>query len=154
MSDILKKIAKLQRGAGTEKVKKSSTGDTAVQPKKNGGARPGSGRKPGGTALQKRIVKQVLAAHYDEEVEIEVKDAKTGKTVKVKKPRALAVMEKLYQVGMAGAGNDAALDRWLNRALGKPPQPLIGDEDEAPVAIDLGVDRMLDKAYGEDDDEG
>lgn len=149
--DLLKEIQQLKKQGKTEKVKRRKS--RYVKKGGNGGARPGSGRTPGGTAMQKRLIKKILADHYDEQVELKVKDPKSGKEVIIKKPRALAVMEKLYEVGMAGSGNDAALDRWLNRALGKPPQPLVGDEDEVPVAIDLGVDRMLDKAYGDDDAE-
>ncbi len=132
----------------TEKVKKVKY----VKKGNNGGKRPGSGRKPGGAALERRTLRAILSKHYGEDVTIEVEDPKTHKKVKIKKPRVLAMMEKLYETGIAN-GDTAAIDRWLNRALGKPPQPLVGDEEEDPVRIDLGVDRILGKVYSGDDEE-
>lgn len=120
--------------------------------RKNNHAGPGAGRPPGGQALERRTLRALLAKHYQEEVEIEVEDPKTHKMVKMKKPRALAMMEKLYEIGIKN-GNDAAIDRWLNRALGKAPQPLIGDEDEDPIRVDLGAERILKKVYGSNDDD-
>lgn len=120
--------------------------ETNVVKKKHAGGRP-----PGGQALARRSLRAILANHYAEEVEIELIDQKTSKLVKIKKPRVLAMMDKLYEIGIAG--NDTAIDRWLNRALGKAPQPLIGDEEEDPIKIDLGVGRILSKAYGTDTDD-
>lgn len=141
------------------KVEKLKTETKINLPKKrtvkdNGGAREGSGRKPGGQALARRTLRAILAKHYAEEVEIEIEDPKTKKMVKIKKPRVLAMMEMMYQIAEKN-GDSAAGDRWLNRALGKPPQPLIGDEEEDPVRVDLGVDRILGKVYNDEaDDEG
>lgn len=117
----------------------------------NGGAREGAGRKPGGTALQRRLVRTLVQDHYTQEVDVKVKDPKTGNEHTIKKPRVLVAIDTLFQVGVQN--KDAhALDRYLNRALGKPPQPLIGDEEEDPVRIDLGVERILGKAYGDDEE--
>lgn len=131
----------------TEKVKKGGYKKKGG----NGGAREGAGRMPGGTAEQKRAQKQLVRDHINEVTDITVVDRATGKQVTVKKPRILAAMEKLFQIGMKD-GDANALDRWLNRALGKPAQPIIGgDEDDAPVSVKLGVSKILKKLHEDGD---
>ena len=116
----------------------------------NGGARDGAGRKAGGTSLQRRLNKTLLVDHFGEEVDVKVKDPKTGEEHIIKKPRLIIQIERLFAAGVQGGVIDAgAVDKWLNRAVGKAPQPLIGDEDEDPIQVDLGVDRLLGKAYGD-----
>lgn len=123
-----------------------------VDGRKNNGGHHNGGRKPGGTAMQKRLRKQLLEDHFGEEVEVRVKDRKTGVEKIVMKPRAVVIMERLYMIGMGLVeGDSAAIDKWLNRALGKAPQPLVGDEEEDPVQVDLGIGRIIDKAYGDTD---
>lgn len=123
-----------------------------VDGRKNNKRHPNSGRKPGGGALARRLVRTLVQDHYTAEVEVTVKDPKTGNPHTIKKPRVLIAIDALFQVGVQN--KDAhALDRYLNRALGKPPQPLVGDEDEDAIQVDLGVDRILDKAYGDRDDD-
>lgn len=119
-----------------------------------GGAREGSGRPPSGIALERRQAKKILSEHVAEEVEVKVLDKITGKERILKKSRILIQLERLFQssVNKDGTFNDGAIDKWLNRALGKAPQPLIGDEDEDPVRVNLGVEQILDKAYGDDDE--
>lgn len=151
MTKIEEKLKRLA-GVKTDKLIPAKEKKEPKKRGKNGGRRPGSGRPPGGVALERRTLRAMLAKHYGEEVEIEVEDPLTHKKVMIKKSRVLAVMEKLYKVGIEN-GNDAALDRWLNRALGKPPQPLVGDEEEDPVQINLGVDRILGKVYGDDEED-
>lgn len=114
---------------------------------KHGGARPGSGREEGGTALAKRILKQKLMDFYTEEVEVSYKQ-KDGKIIKIKKPRTMVIIEALYQIAIESK-DSMAMDRFLNRALGKAAQPIVGDEDEDAVQIDLGTSRMLDKVFGD-----
>lgn len=121
--------------------------------KNNGGARIGSGGSPGGQALARRSLRAILASHYAEPIIIELKDPLTGELVKMKKPRVLAMMEKMYEIAVEKNDSNAG-DRWLNRALGKAPQPLIGDEEEDPIRVDLGIDRILGKVYNGDNDEG
>lgn len=113
---------------------------------------PGAGRPPSGQNLARRTLRAMLANHFSEEVEVELEDPKTHIIVKVKKPRVLAMMELMYQLAVKN-GDSMAGDRWLNRALGKAPQPLIGDEEEDPIRVDLGVDRILGKIYDGDDEE-
>lgn len=115
-----------------------------------GGAREGSGRQPGGTESQRRLRKQMTNEHFGEQVDIQVKDPKTGKIHTVKKSRILVQLERLYLAGYnSGKLNADAIDKWLNRALGKAPQPIIGDEEEDPVQVDHGMERILGKAYGD-----
>jgi len=122
--------------------------------KHNKGVPGAAGRKPGGTAMQRRLLKQAMQEHFEEEVNVKVKDPKTGKEKVIKKPRVLVVLQTLFQIGVESK-NEHALDKWLNRAVGKAPQPLIGDEEEDPIRVDLGIDRILKKAYGNNtDDEG
>lgn len=152
-----------EKKPAVEKNQKIKTATNIITPKKqdgrkNNGGKGDVGRKPGGQALARRTLRQILANHYAEEIEIEIEDPKTGTLVKLKKPRVLAMMEKMYEIAVK-TGDSAAGDRWLNRALGKAPQPLIGDEEEDPIRVDLGVDRILGKVYNdeedqEDDDEG
>ena len=124
--------------------------DKETKKGKHGGVRPNSGRKEGGTALQKRLLKQAMVEHLEEEVDVTVRDRRTGKEHTVKKPRIQVILERLFN--FSGTHYQAA-DLWLNRAVGRAPQPLIGDVDEAPVQIDLGIGRILDKAYGDPESE-
>lgn len=112
----------------------------------------GGTRPPSGKELARRSLRALLASHYEEELDVTLIDPLTKKKVTVKKPRVVIVMEKMYEIATRKAGDSAAGDRWLNRALGKAPQPLIGDSDEEPIAINLGVGRILGKAYNDDDD--
>ena len=114
----------------------------------NGGVRPGSGRPEGSLAFGRRINKQLIDAHINEEFEVRVTDSKTGRKVTATKPRFIVVLEKLYEIGMRGDGDANALDKWLNRAIGKPVQPIVGEEEEPPVQIDLGMERILNLVYG------
>lgn len=144
------------KSAATPPIEKLKTGKEIKTDKKEvdgrGGAREGSGRKPGGTSLARRLLRTMVQEHYTEEVEVKVKDPKTGIEHVIKKPRVVIAIDALFQVGVQ-TKDATALDKYLNRALGKAPQPLIGDEDEDPVQVDLGVGRILDKAYGDDEDE-
>lgn len=150
----LTELTKALKGGGNkavpqlEKMKKTPKEKKAPGTGTWGGAREGSGREPGGTQLQKRIHKQLIEKHVEEEAEVTVTDKKTGVTVVVKKPRILIAMEKLFALGTRGQGDAAALDKWLNRAVGKAVQPIVGDEDEPPVQVDLGIGHILAKVYG------
>lgn len=112
---------------------------------------PGTGQQPGGTAEHKRINKQLLAQHFGEEVPVRLIDAKTGKEVVKMKPRVIVQIERLFQASQHkdGTFDPNAIDKWLNRALGKAPQPLVGDEDEDAIQVDLGAERILRKLYGD-----
>ena len=47
-------------------------------------------------------------------------------------------------------GDTRAFIAVVDRVDGKAPQPHIGDDGEDPIRFDLGIDRMLEKGYGED----
>jgi hypothetical protein len=91
-----------------------------------GGKRSGAGGvKP---TLEKTLMntarKQRLEEHVEEEIEVEVTVmTKQGpKKVKIKKPRVVIALEKMFQRGVKGDGDTVALDKWLDRAYGKPNQ--------------------------------
>lgn len=99
---------------------------------------PKSGRQPSDDTLVKRGVQQWLDEHINEQVDVQFEDKRTGKIVKKKMPRLMMEMEVLYKLGIGATvnGNVAAITQWLDRALGKPMQPLEhrGDKD-APLRI-------------------
>jgi hypothetical protein len=152
-------IKDLVRGTKPAPIKnrKIDTVKETKEPKKEDGRKhnkghPGSGRKPGGSALLRREIRALVQQHYNEEVTVKVKDPKTGVEREIKKPRVLIAIDALFTLGMKN--NDAnAIDRYLNRALGKPPQPLVGDEEEDPIQINHDVTPILEKAYGDDDED-
>lgn len=116
----------------------------------SGGVREGSGRPPSGAVLERRTRKAQVNSHFGEEVEVEMLDPKTGKMVRVKKPRIVVQIERLYLASRNkdGTYNVQAIKDWLDRALGKAPQPHIGDEEEDPIQHQLGADRIIEGAYG------
>lgn len=113
----------------------------------NGGARDGAGRPPGGLSLEKRTQKALLSNFFAEEIDVRMRDPKTGKEVVVKKPRTLIVAERLFKFTDK---TPQAVDLYLNRVIGKAPQPVVGDEDEAPVQVNITAQRTLEKLYDEE----
>ena len=101
-----------------------------------GGKRSGAGgvKPTKQKTLEERGHKQLIDKHVNEDVEVTIMDKKTGKTLKLKKSRLLVMLEKLSNIGLAGAGNADAINKWLDRALGKPIQKLGGD-DENPIRL-------------------
>ncbi len=131
----------------TEKLKKE---EKPVKGK-NGGRRPGSGRK----TLEKTIIARGLidnAAKLEEEIEIQ--DPVTGIKRKVKKPRVVWAMDTFFRLGMYLASkNDIAgvqsLKEFMDRAVGRSAQPIRGDgEDDPPIKIGVNIGEILKKAYG------
>lgn len=121
--------------------------------KSRGGARPGAGQPPKEETLIKRGIKQYIDDHINEEVDVKITDPKTGKSRIIKKPRVAVVLQHLYALGMGQTdkGNGAALKEWLDRAVGKAPQPIKGDsEDDTPIRLEVDINKMLDKAYGDE----
>ena len=117
-----------------------------------GGKREGAGGVKPTTeeTIIKRGIKQWIDDHVKENVKVTVVDRKTGKTTEIEKTRLMYALEVLYQLGTGATskGNAGAMNMWLDRALGKPPQTLRGgDEDDAPLRVDIGFDVMLDKVY-------
>lgn len=159
MTEINDKLANLKKSLGTSEKKVVDTNidslkkiDKSKQVGK-GGKREGSGRKPTEQTLIKKGIKQIVDTHANEEVEVLITDRATKKVIKVKKPRVLIVMEYLYKIG-TGENNVGALKEWLDRSMGKAPQPLKGDEnDDTPIRIGLDITSVLDKGYKDEDDD-
>lgn len=104
-----------------EKLKKGGE----IKPKKKGGKRQGSGRKPKEANLIARGIKNYLDKHFTGDAEIQITDPKSGEKRIISKPRIVAALEKLFSLGMKGEGDADALNKWLDRALGKAPQSIV-----------------------------
>lgn len=134
------------------KIQKDIDGAPKVDRRKFNKRSPKSGRKPKEQTLLERGIKKYLEDHTNEEVEVEIEitDPKTNQKRKIKKPRVVIVMEHLYAIGIGNTekGSSAALKEWLDRALGKAPQPIRGDGDDSPpVRLEVDITKMLSKAY-------
>lgn len=155
--------AKLSPQGVVASVGGDKTGDTKVEKlkkvrksvKQNGGARAGSGRKKHEITIVNKGLKEWMDEHANEPIEMTLIDKKTGKTVTIKKPRRVAVIEKLFEIGMKGdkvIGNVAALKEWLDRYAGKAAQPIRGEGEDSPIRLHVdNLDRILEKAYGNEE---
>lgn len=142
MSESLKdRLARLkgEKKSPIEKLKKA-------EKSKKGGKRSGSGRKPKESTLITRGIKAYLDQHINENVKIKVTDPKTGKSREIKKPRLVVVLERLFEAAVTDKNVDA-MNKWLDRALGKPLQK-IGGDDNQPLKLEIDIGPMLEKAYG------
>ena len=130
---------------------KKSQGGRNYKPKGigRGGKRPGAGRKSSLKKLEESGKKELIDEHVSEMVEVTVRDKDTLKVIKIMKPRILAAMEKLFVVGTSGEGNPEALDKWLNRALGRPVQgiALSGAIDVKEQRVPTEAERKAARAY-------
>lgn len=98
--------------------------------KKNGGKRAGSGRKPSIPKPVLLTVKELIATHGTEVVETRI-----GKEL-VKKSRYLILLDVLFEEG--SKKNIPAIKEYLDRTLGKVPQPIKGDpDDRTPIPIEI-----------------
>ena len=138
---IAQRLARL-KGDGAAKteevIKPRHQGGAYVKKGGNGGARPGAGgKKPTSEAtMVKKGYKAIVDRHVGEDVKIQITDPKTGRTVIVKKPRLLRVLEVLYEVGVQDR-NAEALNKWLDRALGRAVQPVEGGDPERPILLKI-----------------
>lgn len=138
-----------------EKLKKDMGGKTLGHKplSSNGGAREGAGRKPLQFDEQRRTLKRSWENFAAEEDEIEIETAdvdpitKERKKRKVKMQRLAIAQKALFE--NVKKGDTSAIREFNDRVIGKAKQPIVGDDDDAPLRVDLGVDRLLDKAYGE-----
>lgn len=108
---------------------------------------PGTGNQPKEKSLTRRGIKAYLDQHINESVKIRVTDPKTGRVREISKPRLIIILEKLFNVAVTDGSPDA-MDKWLNRALGRPLQPIGGAEDAEPIHIKVDLEYILEKAYG------
>lgn len=105
-------VEKLKKNDEINSIKKSTV-------KNNGGARKGAGRKSTEAKMIERGLKNYIGQYYEGDIKINVIDPKTGREIIVKKPRIIWVLEVLYDIGVKDRNADA-LNKWLDRALGKP----------------------------------
>lgn len=143
--------------AKTEKSEKSASthqGAPYVPKGGNGGAREGAGRDPLSAMERRKTLKQTWQEFGLEEVEIKYpKQLEKGNVVerRLKMKRLRVVQEAIFK--KAATGDVPAIKEFNDRVLGKAPQPIVGDDDEPPVGLNLGIDRILGKAYGNGDKE-
>lgn len=116
-----------------------------------GGRRSGAGRKPLAQDEKRLNIKKSWESYADELVEVQQLDKGTREVRKVKMQRLRIAQDRLFKGVMDG--DIAAIKEFNDRVGGKARQPVTGDDEEPPIAIDIGIDRMLDKVYGEPDDE-
>lgn len=127
-----------------------------VDGRKNNGGLPGVGRKSLEKDEKRFSVKQSWEGFATEEIVVElgsIKDLHKGTKAerKVKMSRLRIAQEKLFENVLKN--DTTAIKEFSDRVGGKARQPLVGDEEADPIRVDLGVDRLLGKAYGEDEDE-
>lgn len=112
----------------------------------------GGGRPPREDQLAKRGWKEKLEEFYEGEQMVQITDPKTGQVRVVPKNRVYIAIEKLFEIGVKDKDVDA-LSKFLDRALGRPKQPLVGgDEDDEPIKHEVvGLEDILRKAYGNEE---
>lgn len=137
----------------SEKKQGKSKGGRNYKPKGlgNGGARDGAGRKPLVADEKRKTIKKAWEDFAQEEVEVTQLHAGTKEQRKIKVKRLRVVQEKLYNA--AASGDVSAIREFNDRVGGKARQPVVGDQEEDPVQIDLGVDRLLERAYGDEEED-
>lgn len=130
-------IRELVSGQQTENRKIEKGVETIkVDRRKFNKGHPNSGRKPKEVKIIERGIKEWIDDHAKEKLMVTVTDPKTGLSRQVEKTRLMIALEKLYAIGVSGAGNTDAIDKWLNRMVGRPAQPIVGD-DTNPVVLRL-----------------
>ena len=157
LDDISKKLNALKKPATaqTGKSEKSGTkhqGAPYIKKGGNGGIRPG-GIKPALPAMERRkTLKRAWDDFANEDDEVIIKQLEKGNVVqrRAKMKRLRVIQEAVYKKAKLGDVN--AIREFNNRVYGHPKQPIVGDDEEAPVQVDLGVGRILDGAYGTNKD--
>lgn len=154
-NDKLKEIKDKLKGETkpvSSPIRETEKSEKTKEKKKNGGRRPGSGRKPIDKDEKRVSIKKSWESFAEEEIEVQELHKGTREVRKIKMARLRVAQEKLFK-GVQN-GDIAAIREFNDRVGGKARQPLVGDEDESPIQVDIGVDRMLDKVYGTEEDEG
>lgn len=154
-NDLGEKLVKRNLDEPREKKQKGTHGGKRAN---TGGARPNSGPDPLAPEDQRRSRKAAWREFGDEEVDVVLKErTDTGTVVerRVKLKRLRVIQNMIYEkaVGVTVKGDMEAAKEFNNRVLGKSPQPLVGDDDEPPIQVDLIGERLLEKAYGNEDDD-
>lgn len=149
MPNIQERLAKLKGEEKSKNPKSEGLDSPKIDRRKFNKRTPGTGRKPKEANIIAKAIKARLDEHFNGQIEITFIDQKTGKKRTEKKSRIVAALEKLFTIGMRDNGDPDALNKWLDRALGKPLQKVGGSEDE-PIHLKVDIDRILDVAYGPD----
>lgn len=106
----------------TKKTKKKSFDSLNKEGKINkkkdnrGGYREGAGRKPDKDRAEIQAIKGMWIKHGMQKDRVQINDY--GKITVKEMERVMAVIQKLYSIGMKG--NIKALDMYLDRVVGKP----------------------------------
>lgn len=102
---------------------------------KRGGRRENSGRKTKEETLVAKGIHQLVEEHVNEKIPVQTTVG--GKVVTILKPRVLIVMQRLFAMGET---SHEAAGKWMDRALGKPIQPIehAFDKDK-PLRISVDV---------------
>ena len=117
-----------------EGVKNKNRTIEKVDKRKFNRGHPQSGRKPKESTLIEKGVKEWFDEHMKEQVEVQIQDPKTGVKRMIKMTRLMRVLQKLYEIGVRGEGSADALNKWLDRMIGRPLQKIVGDENE-PIVL-------------------
>jgi hypothetical protein len=157
MSTATEKLNDLIKGgkpapAQTELRAKSKHHGKYIKKGGNGGARPNSGPEPLPYSLQRKKMRQSFVEFLAGEVDVMVKDYAKGTVEerKIKIARLKVILEALFKKVKNGNNGDVAAAKELfDRAFGKSINIIAGDEDEAPVQLNVLADRILKKAYGD-----
>lgn len=116
-----------------EKLKKDGRG-------KNGGARPGSGRKMKEETPIIQELKTLIDNHGKDEIELKAPGGKV-----IKKARVLILLDKLFVDGLKGS--IPAAKEYLDRVLGRAVQPISGEKDRPLEIRVIDVDPTIAKKY-------
>lgn len=81
-----------------------------------------AGRPTTEETIEARGLSIILEKHANETVKVTIRDKRSGQSVEVEKPRILVALEKLFERATNEKGETQALEKWLDRALGKAPQ--------------------------------
>lgn len=135
----------------SEKPKPSHQGAVYVKKGGKGGARPNAGKAPLPAIERRRTLKQSWQDFGLEDIEVKYpKQLEKGTVVerRIKMKRIRVIQETTFNE--ARKGNITAIKEFNDRVLGKSPQPIVGDEEEDPIRFNLGIGRILEKAYDPD----
>jgi len=103
-----------------------------LKPKsKRGGSRPNAGRKPEVALQELKKIKERIAAHGIQEVEITKAHGQ-----KIKLTRIEALLDVLFDMGFKEK-NLAAIKEYYDRQLGKAIQPIAGTGENNEIVVKI-----------------
>jgi hypothetical protein len=150
LEELKKKVAGGKAANPAAELENLKSGD---KPKKgqHGGRRQGSGAKLKEEVAERRGIKAWKHDFYTEDLTMEVRDPKTGKTHTVKMPRFAWLYKRTFDKAMQDM-EIAYIKEVHDRHEGRAAQPIRGEgEDDAPIKIGIDIGDILRKAYGEPD---